>query len=166
MYDNMAAQHQPGLLDRVKWILEKRELTQERLGELAGFKSRTQVSSILSRLKRDPEYPRKMALETLERLAKGGRVSRVWLIFGIGTPEQPDTEMPELRLSEPAPAQPPKFPNLETALRYEEFKWPQFAIRAARELELDDDPSPREWSSILDRLQKVLEQEIARVKKS
>jgi hypothetical protein len=133
------------LLDRIQWILEHRNLTHEKLAKQAGFESRTQASSIMSRLKVDPEYPGKMSFRTYERLAKGGRVSLHWLVFGEGKPDQSDVAqlIPTTF----------KFPNFTTAMQYEGARWQESTIRTVMLMNWTKDKEPKVWTQILDELE-------------
>ncbi len=74
------------LLDRLEWVLESRELTQRQLAMLSGFDHDTQVSSILHRLRNEPDYPDRMYVGTYRKLAEGGGVDFLWLLTGDGVP--------------------------------------------------------------------------------
>ena len=175
-----------GLLERIQWILDNRELTQERLGELAGFNHRTQVGSIMSRLRKDPSMETRMAFETLHRIARGGNVSVTWLMYGQGTPEQKDP--PELRrplppkrassskslkrvgLRQTLEATTPTAvksgtSNLEIALRFGEFNWPEYVISAVRDMNLPD-RTPPQWKAVLDRFEELMSPEVKALEKN
>lgn len=130
------------LLARIEWILKDRQLTHEKLGERAGLSSRSHLSSITHRLRIDPNYPAKMYLETYQKLAKGGRVSLNWLMFGEGTPDGAGPAFPKSE----------EYPNLNVAIRYEADRWSKATITAALAMNWDEDKTPKEWASILDKI--------------
>ncbi len=133
------------LLDRIQWILTNREITQEQLCTQGGFANRTQVASVIHRLKVDPDYPSKMSLITYERLAKGGRVSLLWLVHGLGKPDQKVSALGNTM-----------YPNLNIALNYEGSRWQESTIRAAMGMPWKSDRAPKDWTSMLDKLESDL----------
>ncbi len=130
------------LLERIQWILTNRELTQEQFCTQGGFANRTQVSSVMHRLRVDPDYPSKMSLLTYERMAKGGRVSLLWLMHGIGKPDQKITALGNTL-----------YPNLNVALNYEGSRWQEHTIRTAMGMPWKSDRTAKEWTSLLDALE-------------
>ncbi len=133
------------LLDRIQWILTNRELTQEQFCTQGGFVNRSQVSSIMHRLRTDPDYPSKMSLLTYEKMAKGGRVSLLWLVHGIGKPDQALNSLGNA-----------SYPNLTVALNYEGARWQESTIRTAMGMNWKSDRTPKEWTGLLDQLENNL----------
>lgn len=134
------------LLERIQWILDKRQWTHQQLSERSGW-HRTQISAYMDRLRRNPGFAKKMSIETYEKLAKGGQVSLLWLEHGIGEPE---ARIVPLSLLEA------RYPNLELAIQKSGKRWQEETISAARSMNIDSDPSPQEWESALDNIEAAL----------
>lgn len=66
---------------RIREVITARGTTERGLAKLAGFKTPTQVNSILKRLDEDPNA---VELDTLARIADGAEVHLNWLLTGTG----------------------------------------------------------------------------------
>ncbi len=134
------------LLSRIEWILQTRELTQEKLCTQSGFSNRSQVSALIHRLRTDPDYPSKMSLLTYQKIARGGRVSLNWLLFGEGKPDQMQRKVET------------QFPNLDAALGLEGARWSESTIAQALVMPWKSDRTVMDWIKILDRLEAMVAQ--------
>lgn len=131
------------LADRIRWILETRELTQEQYSDRCGFSQPTHVGSIMYRLRNDPGYADKMQLDTYQKLAHGGRVSLYWLMFGDGNPDAKQLTRVRYR-------------NLVSMLMSSDAnrgRWDVHTVEAANKLQFNRDPSESEWIDILDKVE-------------
>ncbi len=81
---------------RIEAFMLRHGLSQRELARRAGFKSETQCGNTIRKLK---ERPKKVQVDTLERLAHGMGVSVYWLWTGRGSPD--DSEPPEADYSKP-----------------------------------------------------------------
>jgi hypothetical protein len=153
--DNHDAVQLPTLLDRLEWIIRERKWTHEQYSNYAGFGSRSHVSAILFRLRKDPTYAKRISVEILEKLATGGRVSLIWLQHGSGNPD--------LQTVSPPPHAP--WPNLERCLKAEGNRWQPYIVDLARAQSFEIDPTPLEWSTILDALERSIANTLNPMKK-
>ncbi len=148
--------HTSNLLDRINWILEDRGMTHEQLSARAGFTSRSQVSSILARLRKDPAFASRMEMVQYEKIARGGHVSIHWLWFGTGSPDDSASVVPMTPVG--------KYPKLEIAIEFHADRWANSTIAAARSLDLPKDLSPQQWTDTLDHINDFVSKQTAKLK--
>ncbi len=112
-----------GLKERIETVLQREGITQRELSRRAKL-TPVHVNQILRRLAQDPEASVETA--TLHKIADGGKVSRAWLVSGVGTPD--DAEAP------PRPTWRPPFGQMP--------EWPELLARAK---EIEPDVAPWVW---------------------
>lgn len=126
------------LADRIRWILEKRDLGQRELARAAGLKD-PHVAVILHRLEKFPD--RKIEADTLAALARAGRVSMRWLATGEGSPDDAG-DVPAPESDEPTCGNAPGWPDAERDARKEHPDMPPWAFERARRRRNLTTPNP------------------------
>ena len=140
------------LLARMQWILENREWTHRQFAEAVGWHP-TQISAYLHELKKNPLFAKRISLDTYEKIAKGAKVSLLWLEHGIGSPDRKDLTPPMLGSRQ-----------LESVIQNGRGRWHDEVIGFARTMAMKpkfQDLSDKEWEIILDNAESAMSEDIA-----
>lgn len=131
------------LLERIQWVLDHRGdvvSSQSEWSERAKL-ARTHVNTLMKRLAKAPHA--RYEVQTLHAMADAARVSRAWLVDGVGTPDS----------SEPTLDTPYRYDSLREVVERFPGRWSDEAVAAVRtsSLKADVDPGHEYWAEQLDR---------------
>lgn len=125
------------LYERMEWVIENRFDGNGSAWSVAAGKSRTHVTTLMYRLRQNPQSGQEF--ETLRALATAAKVSLSWLAEGVGTPDSYD---------ELASDREDRYPNRAEAIslaRRAGYSATAVADIQAMALDADNDPPVRWW---------------------
>jgi len=97
------------LKERIEFILKREGISQRELSRRSAL-TEVHVGQILRRLAQDPDAP--VETTTIAAIARGGKVSRAWLLSGRGSPDDHDEHESPAPSTAPDYIVRPQFQNL------------------------------------------------------